>query len=296
MHQKLRITHTVFGQVPPAQRSDRDFALHRLSHSPSCESGTMSLTSGSEKYALHYWPTIPGRGEFVRLCFEATGTPFSDETDVGRFQKLILTGKGSASSPAHFAPPVLEVNVEGSSSYISQTPAILSFLAPKLGLLGDAEQLSGIQKDVATAQILQICLSALDLCNETHDTHHPIAVGDYYENQKDEALKKAQDVQENRIPKFFKLFQLNVTSNPTGKCRMYGSKTTVADLTVFQLVDGIKFAFPKYMASLDKSGKFDKVFQHYLEIKTELKDYLQSDRRRNYSNGVFRHYPELDAA
>lgn len=261
-----------------------------------CESATMSSAPASEKYAIHYWPSIPGRGEYIRLCFEASGTPYSDENDIGRFQKLILTSKGPASSPAHFAPPILEVKVDGSSSYISQTPAILSYLAPKLGLLGDAEQLQGVHKDIATAQILQICLSALDLCNETHDTHHPIAVGDYYENQKDEALKKAQDVRENRIPKFLNLFQLNVMSNPSGKCRMYGSKTTVADLTVFQLVDGIKFAFPRHMASLDKGGKFDKVFQHYAEMEEELKVYLKSDRRRAYSNGVFRYYPELDAA
>lgn len=258
----------------------------------------MAADSSSLKFVLHYWPSIPGRGEFVRLCFEATRTPFSDETDIDTFQKLLLTGKGPASSPAHFAPPILEVKTDKAnapSSYISQTPAILSFLAPRLGLLGDAGKLTGLEKEVATAQIMQVCLTALDLCNETHDTHHPIAVGEYYEDQKAEAMKKAQDVRDNRIPKFLKLFELNIASNNTRSCRMYGSLTTVADLTVFQLIDGLSFAFPKRMESLRKSGEFDNVFKHYVEIGKELIDYVDSNRRRSYSDGVFRYYPELDA-
>ncbi|PWZ02600.1 hypothetical protein BCV70DRAFT_196841 [Testicularia cyperi] len=256
-----------------------------------------STTSQQERYTLHYWPQIPGRGEFVRLCFELTKHQYIDSTDIPRFQALLLSSVPASGQPTHFAPPILEVASSESKEpfYISQTPAILNFLAPRLGLLGDAHALSGLDREVAQSQILQLCLVALDLNNEVHDTHHPIAVAKYYEEQKDEALKKAQDVRDSRIPKFFKFFQLNLMAQSAGSGgRLYGSKTTVADLVVFQVVDGLKFAFPTYMKGLEASSKFDAVFQLHADISKELSDYLGSSRRRPYSDGVFRYYPELD--
>lgn len=283
-----------------------------------------AMSHSSEEYSLFYWPEIPGRGEFVRLCFEAAGVKYNDVDNVPEFLKLLSSKDVPGIAAPHFAVPVLGVHVASPDSestskkaktetasdvkdaskwhYISQTPAILSFLAPRLGLLGDADQLTGLEREVAIAQILQLCSTALDLNNETHDTHHPISVSSYYEDQREEAKKRAADLRKNRLPKFFQLFEVALREDGAGLDRksehggrrLWGTKTTVADLTLFQVVDGLQFAFPKRVQKLKDGGEYKHVFALHEEIKSELKDYLESDRRRPYSNGVFRHYPELD--
>ncbi|CDU24034.1 uncharacterized protein SPSC_02663 [Sporisorium scitamineum] len=273
-------------------------------------------------YTLFYWPEILGRGEFVRLCFEASGVEYKEQNDVAELSKLLSNKEVAGIAAPHFAVPVLGVRVVGDAAsaskkarvdtaadvkdggkthYISQTPVILSFLAPRLGLLGDAEKLEGLERDVAVAQIQQLCATALDLNNETHDTHHPISVSSYYEDQQEEAKKRAADFRTNRLPKFLQVFEVALRDNGAGPdqktqgaSRMWASRTTVADLTVFQVVDGLQFAFPRCMQKLKQGGKYNHVFQLHDQIKQELKEYLESDRRLPYSNGVFRHYPELD--
>lgn len=264
----------------------------------------------SEEYTLFYWPSIPGRGEFIRLCFEAANVKYTEQNDVPELQKLLLNKDVPGIAAPHFAVPVLGVRStsasepaskkakndsssdvkDGQWQYISQTPAILSFLAPRLGLLGDAAELQSLERDVAIAQLNQLCLTALDLNNETHDTHHPISVSSYYEDQKDEAKARAADFRKNRLPKFLQIFEVALKDSK----RLWGNKTSVADLTLFQDLDGLMFAFPKYMKKLKGEGKYDSVFRLHAEVKEELKGYLESDRRRPYSQGVFRYYPELD--
>ncbi|KAJ9476758.1 Glutathione-S-transferase [Pseudozyma hubeiensis] len=274
------------------------------------------------EYTLFYWPEISGRGEFVRLCFEATGVEYSEVNDVPELQKLLLNKDVLGIAAPHFAVPVLgihsgstsdtstkkaktdassDVKTSGQTHYISQTPAILSFLAPRLGLLGDADRLQGLERDVAASQIHQLCATALDLNNEVHDSHHPISVSAYYEDQRDEAKKRAADLRANRIPKFLQVFQVALQEDGAGLDhkkdggrRLWGSKTSVADLTVFQVIDGLQFAFPKYMQKLKDGNKYSHVFALHQDIKDELKEYLESKRRLPYSNGVYRHYPELD--
>lgn len=274
--------------------------------------------SQKEEYTLFYWPEIPGRGEFIRLCFEAAGVKYNEVNDVPQLQKLLVNKDVDGISVPHFAVPVLGVRTSTDSEstskraktdeatdvktggekwhYISQTPAILFFLAPRLNLLGDANKLEGLERDVAVAQLSQLCLTALDLNNETHDTHHPISVSSFYEDQREEAKKRASDFRKNRLPKFMKLFETALKDDGAGegRRRLWGSKTTVADLTVFQVVDGLTYAFPKCMKRLEGGGEYENVFKLDREIREELKGYLESDRRRQYSNGVFRHYPELD--
>ncbi|EPQ26073.1 uncharacterized protein PFL1_06281 [Pseudozyma flocculosa PF-1] len=183
------------------------------------------------------------------------------------------------------------------SHFISQTPAILAFLAPRLGLLGDLDGLSDLERDIRRAQIHQLTLTALDVSNEAHETHHPVAVDLYYEDQKQEAKRRSDKFRNLRVPKFLKCFQLTLDANRSqgqGQPRLVGDKTTVADLTLFQVVDGLKFAFPRLMASLESGGEYALVFGLHAAVAKELEGYLQSERRRPYSSGVFRHYPELD--
>ncbi|KAL8648409.1 MAG: hypothetical protein Q9226_006006 [Calogaya cf. arnoldii] len=244
-------------------------------------------TEGSSPpYLLYYWPTIPGRGEPIRLCFEATSTPYTDVTnsnpDSG--MKTLMSLTSSDDSP-HFAPPILQHG----DLYISQLPNILLYLGPKLGLVPTDDE-------NAIYRINQLTLTALDgLSNEAHDTHHPVAVGDYYENQKEAAIKRAKDYTHNRLPKFLSHFEKVLSLNKGGEY-LYGGQLTYADLVLFQGLDGVNFAFPKAVAKTRKGGEYNRVWDLYEKVKglENVKGYLESERRLGYGNGIWRHYEELD--
>jgi len=269
------------------------------------------------QYELLYWPGMPGRGEFIRLAFEATGVSYTDisneqengpSTTVQVWDPTILThipgshvisalvfsnSKGdSDSNPPVFAPPALRVpggGKNGKPLLLYQTPAILNYLGDKLGLAGVDE--------AEKAWVLSHTLTALDMNNEAHDTHHPVAVGKYYEDQKDESLKKAEDFRQNRIPKFLGFFERVLQGNEQegqGK-HLVGAKLSYADTTLWHVLSGLQFAFPKELKVREKD--FPMLFETFYPSVQEqkgLKDYLASDRRMPFSMGIFRHYPELD--
>lgn len=263
-------------------------------------------------YELIYWPSIPGRGEFIRLCFEATSTPYRDVTNEGNgdigpiFEYLQKGHVGATRNPVPLAPPILKHG----DLVLSQTPNILLYLAPRLGLAGQSESLETKNKegdDAAIYKIHQLALTALDgLSNEVHDTHHPIAVGLNYEEQKEEAARRAKDYRENRLPKFLEYFNRVLSAESSMKSKtdhesdentwLYGSCMSYADLVLFQCIDGLLYAFPNAMASLQKKGSINRVMTLYNTIKnaSPIKDYLESPRRMKYANGIYRHYPELD--
>jgi len=145
--------------------------------------------------------------------------------------------------------------------------------------------------------ILSHALTALDLNNEVHDTHHPVATGKYYEDHKAEALIKATDFRENRIPKFFGFFERVLKGNEgegEGKY-LVGGTLSYADTTLWHVLNGLKFAFPKEMEA--RENEFPLLLEKFYPSVQEhkgLKEYLASDRRQPYSMGIFRHYPELD--
>lgn len=253
------------------------------------------------QYELLYHPGIPGRGEFIRLCFEVTGVPFTDvavekKDGYSTVQSICMNDglESSDGNPPVFSPPALRVpgaGKDGKALVISQTPNILMYLAAPLGLVPDDE--------AAKYHVYQLALTALDLNNEIHDTHHPLAVMKYYEEQKEAALQKATDVRENRLPKFFSYFERNLKHNAkdTGGEHKYlvGSRLTFADLVVWQVLDGVSFSFPKEIEVRRK--EFPELFGTFYEsVKNEggLKEYLKSKRRMPYSEGIFRYYPELD--
>lgn len=246
-------------------------------------------------YELLYWPGIPGRGEHIRLCFEETGTPYKDvcNADKAAMKELIslISDKntGDKTNPPPLAPPVLR---HGDLT-IAQTPNIILYLAPKLGLAGPEGDENAIY------HVNELALTALDgFSNEAHDTHHPIAPGAYYEEQKEEAKKKSKDYINNRIPKFLGYFELVLQGEASkGGEWLYAGQLTFADLVLWQCLDGVTFAFPKAVKRARDSGKYDKVFRLYERIKERdsIKSYLASERRKKYSMGIYRHYPELDA-
>ncbi|CAL8584217.1 hypothetical protein XPA_009820 [Xanthoria parietina] len=249
-------------------------------------------TDSSPPYLLHYWPTIPGRAEPIRLCFEASSTPYTDVTnsnpDSGMKTLMSLISSSSDAPPPkipHFAPPILQHG----DLYLSQLPNILLYLGPRLGL---------VPSDDANAiyRINQLTLTALDgFSNEAHETHHPIAVGDYYENQKDAAIKRANDYTHNRLPKFLGHFEQVLKQNQGGEY-LYGGQLTYADLVLFQGLDGVSFAFPNAVKKLREGGEYRRVWDLYERVKglDNVKAYLESERRLGYSSGIWRHYDELD--
>jgi glutathione S-transferase len=191
-------------------------------------------------YTLLYHPGIPGRGEYVRLAFEAAGVPYSDpanETKEGSKEVYSCCSPdslGEEGNPPPFAPPMLKVpgaGKGGKTLLINQTPNILLYLGGELGLAGADE--------VDKYHVNELALTALDLSNETHDTHHPIANMKYYEEQKEEALKKATYFREHRIPKFFGYFERVLKGNEEGGGRyLVGGGLTYADTTFWQVLDG----------------------------------------------------------
>ncbi|KAL9094469.1 MAG: hypothetical protein Q9165_003319 [Trypethelium subeluteriae] len=239
-------------------------------------------------YELLYWPGIPGRGEFVRLAFEATGTPYKDvgnEEKGGAGQVIqAVTEEVKDGNPPGFAPPALRVSGagrDGENLLIHQTPNILLYLGPKLGLVPNDEP--------GKLWVNELTLTALDLNNEAHDTHHPIG--------KDEALKKAKDFRDNRIPKYFGYFEKVLKNNEKeGKGQhLVDSSLTYADLAVFHVVDGLQFAFPEEIKARKKDYPllFTKLYDGVSNLES-IQEYKESDRRKPYSSGIFRQYPELD--
>ncbi|MGC1173902.1 glutathione S-transferase [Polaromonas sp.] len=240
-------------------------------------------------YELHYWPTIQGRGEFVRLALEAAGASY---LDVARCPESKEQGAGSMmhylESPQvqhpPFAPPFL---VDG-KLIVGQTAAILLYLGPRLGLVGKSEA-----KRLWTHQLQ---LTIADAVAEVHETHHPIATGLYYEDQKKEAAKRAKAFREQRIPKFLAWFENVLARNPSGPAHLVGARLSYADLSLFQLVEGLLYAFPKAARRTLKraphvTGLHARVAQH-----RRVAAYLASERRIPFNeDGIFRRYPELDA-
>lgn len=248
--------------------------------------------SSNTAYELIYWPGIPGRGEPIRLCFEETTTPYADVANqtkdgIKAVTSLIHPSNiGEGGNPPPLAPPILRHG----KVLISQLPNILLYLGPRLGLAPDQEEdPNGIY------YINQLALTALDgLSNEPHDVHHPIAVGAYYEEQKEEAKKKAEDYRKNRLPKFVDYFERVLRSEASqGGEWLYGGKLTYADLVLFQTMDGVSFAFPQAIEQMKKSGEYNGVFGLVERVRSRenIKKYLESDRRLEYSTGVYRECP-----
>jgi glutathione S-transferase len=239
------------------------------------------------KYSLYYWPTIQGRGEFVRLALEEAGADYVDVAresgkgmGVSAMMKLLDTKR--VQHPA-FAPPFLQAG----RLIVGQTANILLFLGSRHGLAP--------QNEAGRLWTHQLQLTICDLVAEVHDTHHPVAVNLYYEDQKQEARKRAADFREARIPKFLGYFEAVLARNPRNQRYLAGSRLTYADLSLFQMIAGLKYAFPRAMANSAPRYKRSIELSRMVQDRPRIAQYLASDRRIPFNeDGIFRHYPELD--
>lgn len=241
-------------------------------------------------YELHYWPTIQGRGEFVRLALEAAGAPYVDVArgDAGAGQgmpAMLQHLEDTTSVHPPFAPPFLK----DGALLVGQTAAILQYLAPTLKLVARSEQ--------ARTWTHQIQLTIADMVAEAHDTHHPVGNDLYYEDQQPEALRRARSFCSVRMPKFLQWFEQIVARNPAGARFLVGGKLSYADLSLFQLVEGLRYAFP--LAAARALAQTPQVVQLHDRVAAlpKVAAYLRSPRRIAFNEqGIFRRYPELDVA
>jgi len=251
-------------------------------------------------YVLHYWDGVPGRGEYIRLVFEYAGTPYDEVKDNSTLMTRIVDPE-LVGIPPNLWPPALELP---NGKWLSQTGVIVSYLSPKLGLAGyakDDPDLDEDEKDFLNAKNTQLFLTVLDMMVEVHNVHHPISINLYYEDQKAEALRAAEQFRASRLPKFFKHFQSVLETNPTNKGGkgpfLLSNLTTAADLALSHNITGLEYAFPRRLNNIQESGKYDLVFKLHERIQNEPKiaEYLKSNRRQEFNSyGIFRKYPELD--
>jgi glutathione S-transferase len=232
-------------------------------------------------YELYYWPEIQGRGEFVRLALEAAGAAYVDVARQKGGLSAMLALKEDAARPP-FAPPFLKAG----RLLIGQTANILMYLGSRHALAPKDEG--------ARLWTNQLQLTIADLVSEIHDTHHPVASGLYYEDQKKEAKLRAEDFRKKRAPKFLGYFERVLERNGAGR-HLVGRSLTYADLSLFQIVEGLRYAFPRMTKRLEKRHPLVIALHDRVAARPRIAAYLASERRIPFNQqGIFRHYKELD--
>jgi glutathione S-transferase len=239
-------------------------------------------------YELWYWPTIQGRGEFVRLSLEYAGLSYVDmarrsDEEGGGEEALVRSLKRTDTTYVPFAPPYLVSN----DFVIGQTANILLFLGSRHGLAPEDE--------AGWHWVHQLQLTIADFVVEAHDTHHPLGVGQYYEDQKQAAQRRSEEFRASRVDKYLGYFEGVLKRNKDGD-GVYGSELTYADLSLFQVVEGMHYAFPRLMQQ--KRAKYPKLqrIREIVAASPRVAAYLKSERRISFNEeGIFRHYDELDA-
>jgi glutathione S-transferase len=239
-------------------------------------------------YELYYWPGIQGRGEFVRLALEEAAAPYVDVAlvpeeeggGVAAMQKLL---QDTSLEHPPFAPPFLKAGRQ----LIGQTANILLFLGDRLGLA---------PRDAAGRRWAhQLQLTIADFVVEIHDTHHPLGGGLYYEEQKPEARRRSKEFRANRLPKFLDYFERVMNCNPHSRRWMVGARISTVDLSMAQVIAGLRYAFPSASRKALRAcprlrGLHDEVF-----ARPRIRRFVASDRRLAFNNDdIFRRYPELD--
>lgn len=237
-------------------------------------------------YELYYWPTIQGRGEFIRLALEEAG---ADYRDIARLPErkgqgmpaMLACLDGDNTPQAAYAPPVLR----DGDLLIGQTTNILVYLGRRLGLAPRAES--------GRLWLNQLQLTMADWLTEVHDTHHPLSMNQYYDEQKQAALQRSADFRATRLPKFLDYFT-QVLLNSRGQY-LLGARLTYGDLSLFQMLAGLHYAFPQAMARLAPAYPALQELHDTVAARPNIASYLQSKRRIAFNEeGIFRHYPELD--
>src|SRR5256712_2786997 len=244
------------------------------------------MKKSETRVELYYWPTIQGRGEFVRLLLEEAVADYVDVARAkGGMAAMMRFLEGEKPGALPFAPPFVRVG----DAVVSQTANILACLAPGFGLVPDDEALR--------AEGSQIQLTIADFVGEIHDTHHPIAGSLYYEDQKREAKRRAPVFVKERLPRYLGWLENVLARNATSAGRwLVGRELTYVDLSAFQVIEGLRYAFPNAMTRLERKIPRLVALHDRVAERPRIATYLKSKRRLPFNQeGIFRRYPELDA-
>jgi glutathione S-transferase len=239
------------------------------------------------RYELYYWPQIQGRGEFVRLALEEAGAAYTDvarlpEQRGGGVRALLRMLEDRRAARPAFAPPFLKAG----RRIVAQTANVLLFLGPRLALAPKAE--------AERLWLHQLQLTIADWLEEVHATHHPISGSLYYRDQKAAAKRAAALFLEERLPKFLGYFE-RVAAQNRRRGWLAGARLSYVDLSLFQQLEGLRYAFPRAMGRLERAHPRCLAIHDRVAARPNVSGYLASDRRIAFNEyGIFRHYAELD--
>jgi glutathione S-transferase len=234
-------------------------------------------------YEFYYWPHVQGRGEYVRLALEEAGAAYIDvaRTKGPEVLKDVLAGRYE--NPP-FAPPFLR----NGKRLIGQTTNILLYLGERHGLApaGSAGRL----------WTNQIQLTIADFSLEAHDTHHPLGPRLAFQEQRREGMKRADWFRQERLERFLGWFETVLSQNPKGPKHLVGARLTYADISLFQTVAGLRYAFPKAMRRVEAKYPRLIALHDLVAARPRIAAYLASERRVGFHEraGLFRHHEELD--
>jgi len=232
-------------------------------------------------YELYYWPGIQGRGEYVRLALEDASAHYADVARSERGMAAMMKMMEARNGTPPFAPPFLKAG----RLVIGQTANILLYLGSRHGLAPKAE--------AGRLWVHQLQLTITDFVTEIHDTHHPLGPSLYYEDQRPPAKKRTEEFWKERVPKYLGYFERLLKSN--GGFYLTGRRAAYVDLSLFQIVEGLRYAFPKRMKAFERRipGLID--LHDRVAVRPNINAYLASDRRIAFNeDGIFRHYKALD--
>jgi glutathione S-transferase len=235
----------------------------------------------SMRYQLYYWPTIQGRGEYVRLALEEAGAAYVDVARSGNGMAAMMKMVGAGKGAPPFAPPFLKAG----QLVISHTANILLYLGSRHGLAPKAE--------AGKLAVHALQLTITDFVLEVHDTHHPLGPSLYYEEQTSPAKKRTAEFWKSRVPKYLGYFEDLLGAN--GGAYVTGRRMTYVDLSLFQLVAGLRYAFPRRMKGFEPEIPGLVELHDRVAARPNIKAYLASDRRIAFNeDGIFRKYKALD--
>jgi glutathione S-transferase len=233
------------------------------------------------KYALYYWPMIQGRGEYVRLALEDAGAAYDDVARHGDGMSVMMRMTEARKGTPPFAPPFLKAG----KLVIGQTANILLYLGARHGLAPKAEG--------GKLWVHQMQLTIADFVLEIHDTHHPLGPSLYYEDQRQPAKRRTEEFWKERVPKYLGYFEELMEEG--GSAYITGRRASYVDLSLFQIVAGLRYAFPKRMKAFERKVPRLVELHDRVAARPNIKTYLASERRIPFNEeGIFRKYEELD--
>jgi glutathione S-transferase len=233
------------------------------------------------RYELYYWPSIQGRGEYVRLALEDAGADYADVARSDRGMAAMMKMMEARTGTPPFAPPFLKAG----KLVIGQTANILLYLGSRHGLAPKTE--------AGRLSLHQLQLTVADFVLEVHDTHHPLGPSLYYEDQRAPAKKRSEEFWNERVPKYLGYFERLLKGN--GGSYLTGRRITYVDLSLFQLVEGLRYGFPRRMKAFERGVPGLIGLRDRVAGRSNIRAYLASDRRIAFNeDGIFRRYKALD--